>query len=149
MQQIPGYTDYACDEQGNIYSLKFNKIRKMKPAPNGKGYLHVSLTINGKQKTSIVHKLIAKTFLKDYSEDLEVDHIDRCKSNNNLENLRMVTRSENQQNNDAKGYCWDNSAQKWKVRIGINGKSISLRSYDTEEEAREAYLKGKEKYHTH
>ena len=149
MQQIPGFTDYAADKHGNIYSLKFNKIRKLRPADNGHGYLHVSLAINGKQKTFNLHKLIAKTFLKNYNEDLEVDHIDRCKSNNSLDNLRMVTRSENRQNNNAKGYYLHKQSQKWHARIKVDKKSINLGYYDTEEEAREAYLKGKEKYHTH
>ena len=149
MQQIPGYPDYACDEQGNIYSLKFNKIRKIKASDNGHGYLRVSLCVNGTTRHHRVHRLIAKTFLKDYSEDLEVDHIDRCSTNNSLDNLRMVTRSENQQNNNAKGYSWYERTQKWRAQIKINGKLIHIGYYDTEEEAREAYLLGKQKYHTH
>ena len=149
MQQIPGFTDYAADEQGNIYSLKFNKIRKLKGAVDKLGYLIASISTAGKVKKHKMHRLIAKTFLEDYSEDLQVDHIDRCKNNNSLDNLRMVTSSENRQNSDAKGYSWDKSSQKWKARIMINNNLKHLGYYDTEEEAREAYLKGKEKYHTH
>ena len=149
MQQIPGYPDYACDEQGNVYSLKFNKIRKMKASDNGNGYLKVVLSVNNRAKTFNVHRLIAKTFLKDYNEDLEVDHIDRCKSNNSLDNLRMVNHSENMQNTTCKGYSWDKQKNKWKARIGANGKFIHIGHYDTEEEAGEAYLKGKQKYHVY
>lgn len=149
MQKIPGHPDYACDEQGNVYSLKFNKIRKLKPFDDGKGYQRVAISVNGTARLYRVHRLISKTFLKDYDEDLEVDHIDRCRANNNLDNLRMVTRSENQQNNNAKGYTWYKRTQKWRAQIKINGKLIHIGYYDTEEEAREAYLLGKEKYHTH
>ena len=147
MQKIPGYPEYAADEQGNVYSLKFNKIRKMKPAYTGLGYIQVQLYVNGKAKACYAHRLVAKTFLKDYSEDLEVDHIDRCRNNNSLDNLRMVTVSENMQNIDCKGYHLNKLNKKWQARISINGKGIYLGSYDTEEEAREAYLNGKAKYH--
>lgn len=149
MKQIPGYPDYACDEQGNVYSLKYGKIQKLKPSFNSKGYQRVAIYVNGIARLHRVHRLITKTFLKDYSEDLQVDHIDRCPTNNSLDNLRMVTPSENRQNNDAKGYSWDNRAQKWRAVIRVNSKQISLGSYNTEEEARAAYLKGKEKHHTH
>jgi len=149
MQQIPGFTDYAADEHGNIYSLKFNKIRKLKAAINGCDYKLATLSTGGKKKSYTVHRLIAKTFLQDYSEDLEVDHIDRCKTNNSVNNLRMVNRSENQQNTDAKGYGWDSQKNKWRALIKINGKQIFLGYYHTEEDAREAYLRGKQKYHTH
>jgi hypothetical protein len=127
----------------------FKKMRKMKCSIDNKGYVVVKLSTGGESKTHKVHRLIAKTFLQDYSEDLEVDHIDRCKTNNRLDNLRMVNRSQNMQNKLCKGYSWNKSSQKWKAMIMINHKAISLGRYDTEEEAREAYLRGKQKYHTH
>jgi len=46
----------------------------------------------------IVHRLVAKAFLQNYTEDLQVDHKDNDKTNNNLSNLRMVTNSDNSRN---------------------------------------------------
>lgn len=77
-----------------------------------------------------------------------IDHIDGNKSNNQIDNLRDVTNQENHWNRTtAKGYCWNKSANKFKAAIQINGKVKHLGYYTTEQEARNAYLKGKETYH--
>lgn len=38
-----------------------------------------------------------------------------------------------------RGVCWDKSLQKWRVRIMVNGKRISLGVYDDEVEAAKVY----------
>jgi len=77
----------------------------------------------------------------------ELDHINRDKSDNRISNLRIVNSQENKFNNNAKGYSWDKSRNKWHSKIHINGKTINLGRFDNEEEARQAYLQAKEKYH--
>jgi hypothetical protein len=47
----------------------------------------------------------------------------------------------------AKGYTFNKSKNTWRVRIQINNKCIYIGSFKTEDEARNAYLKAKEKYH--
>jgi hypothetical protein len=79
--------------------------------------------------------------------ELQIDHIDRCKTNNNSDNLRIVTNQENTFNTNAKGYFWDKKSKKWRSVIMINNKIIILGYFDTEEEAHNAYLEGKQKYH--
>lgn len=44
-----------------------------------------------------LHRLIAKEFLADYSEDLQVNHINGIKTDNRVENLEMVTNAQNMQ----------------------------------------------------
>ena len=44
-----------------------------------------------------VHRLVAQAYLKDYSENLQVNHINGIKTDNRLENLEMVTAKENMQ----------------------------------------------------
>ena len=71
-----------------------------------KGYERICLYVNKKSKMMLIHRLLAMTFLEDYSEDLVVDHKDNNKINNNLSNLRMVTRSDNTRNQlNAVGVC--------------------------------------------
>jgi hypothetical protein len=57
----------------------------------------------------------------------------------------------NQQNHfnetKAKGYCWHKPAKKWMAYIRLNGKGKNLGYYDTEDEARQAYLDAKKIYH--
>lgn len=61
-----------------------------------KGYEKILFSnYKGKAKAFNVHRLVAKYFLPDYDENLEVDHIDNNRSNNIVTNLRMVTRLEN------------------------------------------------------
>jgi hypothetical protein len=48
-------------------------------------------------------------------------------------------------NTNAKGYT--KRKNKWIAQIKLDYKNIYLGSYNTEEEARQAYLLAKEKYH--
>ena len=82
-----------------------------------------------------------------YTPDNEIDHIDNDKSNNNIENLRIVNNSENQQNiHSTKGYTWIKRDNKYRAQIKVNKKQHYLGLHDTIDEAREAYLIAKEKY---
>jgi hypothetical protein len=77
-----------------------------------------------------------------------IDHIDGNPSNNKIDNLRDVTHQQNQWNHTkAKGYCWNKSANKFNAFIKINRKNKHLGLFNTEQEARNAYLKAKEIYH--
>ena len=85
-----------------------------------------------------------------------IDHIDRNRSNNKIENLRSVTKSQNQWNRKPnknhssskyKGISWDKQNQKWKVRIRINGKRINLNYFKSETDAAIAYNKAAIKYY--
>lgn len=61
------------------------------------GYLCVMIN----RKRYRVHRLIAETFLGEIPEGCQVDHINRIRHDNRLENLRIVTKSENQRNTSA------------------------------------------------
>jgi hypothetical protein len=79
---------------------------------------------------------------------LQIDHIDGNRTNNFLCNLRLVTCQQNQWNHTkAKGYCWNKRDQKWMAYIYLNNKKKNLGYYDTEDEARAAYLDAKKIYH--
>ena len=53
-------------------------------------YIDVGLTKNGEQTNELLHRLVAKTFCKKQSGEIEVDHIDKNRSNNNSSNLRWA-----------------------------------------------------------
>ena len=42
-----------------------------------------------------LHRLVAKAFLNDYSEKLEVNHINGIKSDNNINNIEMCSHKQN------------------------------------------------------
>ena len=58
-----------------------------------KGYMRKFFNDSGKSK--MVHVLVAESFLDNPEGKLEVNHIDGNRSNNNINNLEWVTRSEN------------------------------------------------------
>ncbi|MCO4162983.1 HNH endonuclease [Citrobacter youngae] len=82
---------YIISEYGEIYST-VGKGRILKPNILASGYQRYHLACG----CEYVHRMVAFTFHGDRSgEGLEVDHIDRIKSNNHYSNLRWVTRKEN------------------------------------------------------
>lgn len=145
---IPGYPDYEVDAVGNVYSLKYGKVRMLKPADNGIGYYRVFLCKEGKQKRHLVHRIVAEAFIENPHNHPQVDHHDGNTLNNRVENLRWVTHQQNQWNRTtAKGYYFHKARGKWQAQIRLDGKTIFLGRFNTEDEARAAYLAAKEKYH--
>ena len=131
---------YSDKEQGNHLKKGWNEV---KGCINYYGYLVIR--ING--KNILKHRIIAYAFLglDINNSKQQIDHIDRNKLNNNMNNLRIVTSQENMFNRNAKGY--NKKGKKYQANIKINNKTIYLGTFDTEEEARNAYLEAKEKYH--
>jgi hypothetical protein len=77
-----------------------------------------------------------------------VDHKDRNKLNNNIENLRELTKSENNKNADKrkngatskhKGVSWNKNERKWEARLKLNGKHLFLGYFNNEDDAGQAY----------
>lgn len=78
---------------------------------------------------------------------IEIDHDNTDKSDNRICNLRIISHQQNAFNTNAKGFSWDKSRNKWSSQIHLNGKKIYLGRFNTKEEAREAYINAKKKYH--
>lgn len=66
----------------------------MSPAIRSK-YLCVTLTKDGENRNHLLHRLVARTFLTEYKNYLEVNHKDENKLNNKLSNLEICTREYN------------------------------------------------------
>ena len=109
------------------------------------GYYRIKLNT----KFYLIHRVMGYAFLGlDIDNPTQIiDHIDRNKTNNNVVNLRIVTKQQNEWNTNSKGYCWDKRINKYQVRICLNNKNISLGCYKTEACAKLAYLTAKAHYH--
>lgn len=81
---------------------------------------------------------------------LDIDHINRNRSDNRIVNLREATRSQNLANSKAKsgmkGASFDRRRGKWRARITVAYKEIWLGSFDTETQANAAYAEAAQKY---
>ena len=142
-KQIIDYPNYSVNNFGNVRNNKTGRILKPQSHNSGK-YLGVDLG-RGNRKT--IHSLVGKTFLEKPDENVEIDHIDLNGCNNHLENLRWVTRSQNQQHKNKnknclskfKGVTFDKQKNKWKCHLRVNGKNKHIGHFNTEEECALAY----------
>lgn len=80
-----GYLVYP---NGNIWSTKSQKF--LQPTVSRDGYLVVSSELGGS-----IHRILCECFKGGIPKGMVVDHIDGDKQNNNLDNLEIVTYSEN------------------------------------------------------
>jgi hypothetical protein len=101
-------------------------------------------TVNFKKKHHSIHRVIWEMFNGPIPEGMEIDHINRVKSDNRIENLRLATRKQNMNNIKAKGYTFHKKANKYVVQIRDNeGIKRHVGLYETKQEARAAYLEAK------
>jgi hypothetical protein len=90
---------YEASSTGKIRRLKSSrgstpgrvKVERYLP----KGYKVVSISIENKPQTRLVHRLIANAFIGDCPAGKQVNHKDGNRENNTPENLEYVTQSEN------------------------------------------------------
>ena len=129
-------------ETGIIYS-RLGKVVKRKQS---NGYINICLTENQKSKDLLGHHFAWYCFYGNCNTN-QIDHINGIKTDNRILNLRNVTSKQNSWNRTkAKGYYWNKDRNKWQAQIR-GSKVISLGLFNTEQEARNAYLAAKEKYH--
>lgn len=96
-KDIKGYPGYQISNLGRVWSTKSN--RYLSPYENNSGYLMINIqAANGKRKHELIHRLVALHFVDNPEGKPEVDHIDRNRKNNNANNLRWLTKSENNLN---------------------------------------------------
>jgi len=77
-----------------------------------------------------------------------LDHINRIRDDNRIANLRLASPMLQSQNQDAKGVSFRERSGKWHARICADGEQIHLGFYETEAEARAAYLGAKRVCHS-
>jgi hypothetical protein len=124
-----------------------------------------TLTKNGylvvwhNNKLTPAHRLIWEKVNGPVPRGLDIDHINGVRTDNRIENLRLVTRSQNNQNvrraridnrtSGVKGVSLHKQSGKWRARITVNGQRFHLGNFDTVDQAANAYAQAASTYHTH
>ena len=138
------------EEAGLIYDFVYGRIYKRQLKYKTYitcGYFNKTngyhqIKIDG--KIFLIHRLLyAKYHNIIIPDNLVIDHINRIKTDNRIENLRLVTKSQNNQNtskqmNNTSGYkniYWRKDNNKWIVRFQLNGKKIHYGWFENIEDA--------------
>ena len=143
--EIQGYPNYLIYPDGRIWSnyRKRGACIFLKNAVHRKGYHQVALWRDKKRKMCKVHRLVAQTFIPNPDNKPEVDHINRIRHDNRVENLRWATVKEQcenkgKQSNNKSGHTNISYAKdkkkRWSFAKVINKKSYQKR-FETKIEA--------------
>ena len=127
-------------EDGKLINRVFRSPRALKGSEAGRlnqttGYRDVA--VEGKRYQ--VSRLIWQMHNGEIPEGMQIDHINRDKLDNRIENLRCVTPTQNEWNKPCSGVNFEKG--KWRARFKHFGKSIHVGLFETKDEALAAYQK--------
>jgi hypothetical protein len=113
--------------------------------------------INTAHKVYMAHRVVWEMHNGEIKDGYEIDHINGIGTDNRIENLRIVSHSENMKNlptyknnkSGTTGVSWQVSSGKWIVTIRSNGKNINLGRYESIEEAKTVREEANIKYKYH
>lgn len=87
--------DYEVSNLGRVRSLKFNRVRVLRPCVNAAGYHNHTLFNSGRPVFTYAHTLVMDAFVGPRRDGLIIRHWDDDKSNNVLSNLLYGTYVDN------------------------------------------------------
>ena len=130
-RDIAEYEDiYEVSSLGNVRNKKTKRI--LKPALRG-GYTFVGLCKDSKGKTFPVHRLVATAFIPNPENKPQVNHIDKVRNNNCVNNLEWCSASQNSAHRSQGVIQTTNQYVKvWRINKETNEK---LQKYNSIEEA--------------
>lgn len=126
-------------KDGTVIILKYVDSREYEdnyywfyPSKSVNNIGYIQLGING--KVTLLHRLVAEAYLENPQNLRDVDHIDGDKTNNNIENLRWCSHSDNMKlawkNGQIGKGCGKNKHGKYYFSTGIltmpNGKKVKM-----------------------
>ena len=148
-KKVSGFECYEVSNLGRLISLKFNKRTILKGGYNRKGYKMYNLrSKDGKTYYKTIHRLVAIAFIDNINNLDFVNHIDKDKNNNNVNNLEWCNSRENnthmkmsiKKTSKYTGVYFDKNRSKWFSTIKYNNKQKFLGRFVNEIDASNAYL---------
>lgn len=137
-KQIKEFENYSVSSDGQVRNDKTGYI--LSQNDNGSGYKCVNIKIKQKQNGRLVHRLVAEAFIENPENKETIDHIDRNKYNNTVDNLRWATRYEQAQNTEWIDKAKNISETKSGYQVQLMRNGINNRKHFKTIELAEAYL---------
>jgi len=136
-----------------IYKIKPSNNRNIGDTAGSSDANYIQIIINNKK--CYCHRLVWIYHNGDIPIGMQIDHINRNKTDNRIENLRLSTPRNNclnktKQSRNTSGYkgvSWYKRDKKYRATIKHNCKNIHLGYFDTPELAHAAYIDAATKLH--
>lgn len=136
-------------EDGCLYRIKTGKLAGCYKRPDKYGIV----SINGKYL--LIHRAVWIYHNGEIPDNMFIDHIDCDKTNNRIENLRLVSKAQNAFNSNVrkdnvsgvKNVRWNEATKSWRVKMTLDGKTRHFGLYATLEEAAAVAHAMREKHH--
>ena len=113
---VPGYPRYLSTEEGIIYRVGFDAIAKVVRQHNLQGYKRIKVGY----KHLLVHRAVALAWIPNPDNKPEVNHKDGDKTNNHVNTLEWVTKSENIK------HAIDTGLKRMPNQVGMNHSQATL-----------------------
>ncbi len=149
-KSIPSFEgQYEASVDGQIRSLERFSIRAtvracvMKGNVRPDGYSAVTLADGkGDYKSYLTHRIIYLAHVGPIMPGMAIDHINGDRKDNRVNNLRLVTPSQNQMNRASAnkrgiptGIYWCETRKRWVVQIKVNGRAVARKRVGKLEDA--------------
>lgn len=93
---IEEFPNYMVSDLGNVKRIKTNKILKADSVKGG--YLRVKLYNKDNVKKVLIHRIVCQSFIPEFMDEMEIDHINCNTQDNRLVNLKPCNHTENMNN---------------------------------------------------
>lgn len=128
---------YEVSDEGEIRNVETGRVLKQR---DSNGYRTCYITRDGRTSCYMVHRVVAKTFIPMIEGKNVVDHINRDKTDNTVQNLRWTDTSQNNRNRSRFHSKTDGlhnitqNGNKFVVSF-MQNRETTRKSFDTQEEA--------------
>ena len=141
---------FNSDRVWKIFNTRFNA--KIAGSLSKDGYFKVTICGKDYKLSRLIWKMYNK---KDLDPNKQIDHKDRNPINNSIYNLREISKQENDWNRSSAknstskhvGVFWKKERNKWESRIAVNKNQFYIGRYQSQQDAKNAYLIAKKYLH--